>query len=155
MMKRPTAAEVVEYASTIGFNLNGEYFVDYWEARGWVMKGGTPMKSWQATIRNWKRMDADRKAAGGPAGPAPSKSQAEIRREEAEARKQHIIEEYALRIATAESWLRVPVHKRPPFASNAEDEKAEAIAKCRSNFGQDSLPLLWEAVKKIQRRKRC
>lgn len=53
---KPSAAEAVEYAASIGFKLDGEAFVDYYEQVGWVVgKGQKPMKNWQAAIRTWKR----------------------------------------------------------------------------------------------------
>jgi hypothetical protein len=52
--KKPTAAEVTEYAASIGFDLDGEAFCDFYEAKGWKI-GTTPMKCWQAAVRNWKR----------------------------------------------------------------------------------------------------
>ena len=54
--KQPTAAEAVEYAASIGFKLDGEAFVDYYDSVGWVVGAGRkPMKNWQAAIRTWKR----------------------------------------------------------------------------------------------------
>lgn len=53
-MQRPSPQEVAEYAKSIGFNLDGEYFCDYQEAKGW-MYGGSPIKNWKCVVRNWKR----------------------------------------------------------------------------------------------------
>jgi hypothetical protein len=54
--KKPSAAEAVEYAASIGFKLDGEAFVDYYDSVGWVVGAGRkPMKNWQAAIRTWKR----------------------------------------------------------------------------------------------------
>ncbi len=52
----PTSAEVHEYAASIGFELDGEAFVDYYETRGWRPNGcRVQMKSWKAAVRTWKR----------------------------------------------------------------------------------------------------
>lgn len=50
---KPSPLEVSEYARSIGFNLDGQKFCDYYEAKGWVI-GKSPMKSWQAAVRTWK-----------------------------------------------------------------------------------------------------
>jgi len=52
--QKPTASEVTEYAETIGFALDGEAFVDFYESKGWRI-GTAPMKNWQAAVRTWKR----------------------------------------------------------------------------------------------------
>lgn len=52
--KKPTASDVSEYATSIGFALNGQHFVDYYESKGWVV-GRSPMKDWKACVRTWKR----------------------------------------------------------------------------------------------------
>lgn len=50
----PTASEVSSYGKEIGFNIDGEYFCDHYEARGWKLTSGL-MKDWKATVRTWKR----------------------------------------------------------------------------------------------------
>ena len=52
-MTRPTPQEVQAYALTIGFKLNGDWFCDYYESKGWLV-GRTPMKDWRAAVRTWK-----------------------------------------------------------------------------------------------------
>jgi DNA-binding PadR family transcriptional regulator len=52
--QKPTPAEVAEYAKTIGYVLDGEYFCDTYEARGWLI-GRSLMRDWRATVRTWKR----------------------------------------------------------------------------------------------------
>ena len=47
--------EVTDYAKSIDFELDGSYFVDYQEARGWKLKGGQVIKDWKACVRTWKR----------------------------------------------------------------------------------------------------
>jgi len=51
----PNPQQVQEYAQSIGFRIDGQQFVDYYEARGWKYKGGVSMKNWQAAVRTWKR----------------------------------------------------------------------------------------------------
>lgn len=51
---KPTPAEVTEYAASLGYQLAGEQFCDYYESKGWLI-GKSPMKSWQAAVRTWKR----------------------------------------------------------------------------------------------------
>lgn len=51
---RPKAEEVSAYASSLGFTLDGNHFVDHYEARGWLI-GKNPMKDWKAAVRTWKR----------------------------------------------------------------------------------------------------
>lgn len=50
---RPTAPEVTAYAKTIGFDLDGSRFCDYYDSKGWKI-GSAPMKSWEAAVRTWK-----------------------------------------------------------------------------------------------------
>lgn len=55
----PTPQEVQEYAKSIKFDLQGQTFCDYYEARNWML-GKSKMKSWKAAIRTWKtRRDND------------------------------------------------------------------------------------------------
>lgn len=50
----PTASEVSSYGKEIGFLIDGEYFCDHYEARGWKLTSGI-MKDWKAAVRTWKR----------------------------------------------------------------------------------------------------
>ena len=51
---KPQPLEVSCYAKEIDFVLDGEYFCDHYEARGWKLNSGI-MKDWKATVRTWKR----------------------------------------------------------------------------------------------------
>jgi hypothetical protein len=51
---KPSPQEVNEYTKSIGFILDAEYFIDYYETRGWIV-GKNKMKDWKAAIRNWKK----------------------------------------------------------------------------------------------------
>ena len=52
--KKPTVEEVDTYALEKGYELDSEYFVDFYESKGWLV-GKTPMKDWKAAVRNWIR----------------------------------------------------------------------------------------------------
>ena len=56
---KPTPDEVVCYAYTIDYKIDGEAFCDFYESKGWVV-GKSPMKDWKACVRTWKRMDMKR-----------------------------------------------------------------------------------------------
>jgi len=56
---KPTPKEVTEYALSIGYVLDGEAFCDFYESKGWLV-GRSPMKSWPAAVRTWKRMERKR-----------------------------------------------------------------------------------------------
>jgi len=60
----PTPDQVRDYAKSIGYEIDAEYFCDYYGERGWIKKDGTPISDWQVTIRNWKRNE--RKADAEP-----------------------------------------------------------------------------------------
>lgn len=61
--KKPTIAEIQEYAASIGYALNAEYFFDYYERAGWTYGNGKPIKDWKACVRLWKRRDDASKPA--------------------------------------------------------------------------------------------
>lgn len=51
---KPTPDQVTEYAKSINFNLDGQYFIDKYDAKGWMI-GKNKMKDWKATVRTWKK----------------------------------------------------------------------------------------------------
>ena len=53
----PSPEEAEAYARSIGFELDGGRFCDYYETRGWKYKGNVAMRDWKAAVRNWKRSD--------------------------------------------------------------------------------------------------
>ena len=63
---RPTPQEVEEYARSIDYNIDGEAFCDFYTSKGWVI-GKSPMKSWEACVRTWRRMDRKRHGYRPPA----------------------------------------------------------------------------------------
>lgn len=61
----PTLEQVAEYVKQRGSHVDPQGFIDYYDARGWMM-GKTPMKDWKAACRNaesWERWG--RKENGG------------------------------------------------------------------------------------------
>lgn len=52
--KKPTLEEVQDYCTQRQNNINGEHFIDYYEANGWKV-GKNPMKDWKAAIRTWEK----------------------------------------------------------------------------------------------------
>ena len=57
---KPTLSEVEQYCIERNNNIDAEYFVDFQEARGWVLSNGKKMKDWKATIRTWERNNYNR-----------------------------------------------------------------------------------------------
>jgi len=49
----PTPEQVEEYAGSIGFEVDGAEFVDFYESKGWMV-GKNKMKDWKAAVRTWK-----------------------------------------------------------------------------------------------------
>ena len=53
----PTVEQVAEYVKLRGSKVDPQGFVDFYEAKGWMI-GKTPMKDWKAACRNaesWER----------------------------------------------------------------------------------------------------
>ena len=53
---RPTPEEVTEYGRSIGYDVDGAKFCDFYTSKGWKV-GQTPMKDWKAAVRTWKKKD--------------------------------------------------------------------------------------------------
>lgn len=52
--ERPTIGDCEMYCSKIGLPVSQvAQFINYYESRGWKV-GSSPMKNWQAAMRNWK-----------------------------------------------------------------------------------------------------
>ncbi len=51
--KKPTEKEIEEYGKSINYNLKGVNFIDFYEARGWMV-GKAKMKDWKAAVRTWR-----------------------------------------------------------------------------------------------------
>lgn len=55
-MVKPTAQQVQEYADSIGFDLDVEYFIAKNDAIGWMVgskRNAKPMVSWKGCVRTW------------------------------------------------------------------------------------------------------
>jgi len=52
--KKPTLEELKKYCKEKGYEIDCEYFIDYYESKGWVV-GKSPMKDWEASVRTWVR----------------------------------------------------------------------------------------------------
>lgn len=61
----PTVAEVRAYCDAMGYGVNPQSFVDFYESKGWKV-GKAPMKDWRAAVRTWeaKRKEAPRPEPG-------------------------------------------------------------------------------------------
>lgn len=53
---KPTLPQVKAYIIKAKLAINADAFMDYYDSKGWVI-GSSPMKSWEATARNWHRRD--------------------------------------------------------------------------------------------------
>ena len=54
--KKPTLEEIKQFCTEYGYELDAEYFYDYYEGNGWKV-GKNAMKDWRATVRNWVRRE--------------------------------------------------------------------------------------------------
>lgn len=55
----PTLQEVQEYCRERGNSVDPQRFLDFYEAKGWMI-GKNKMKDWKAAVRTWERQDAER-----------------------------------------------------------------------------------------------
>lgn len=53
---KPTTQEVQEYMKEIEYNGDAEYFINYYQSKGWVV-GKSKMKDWKSAVQTWKRND--------------------------------------------------------------------------------------------------
>ena len=56
----PTPEQVQAYMDEIGFESDGEHFVDYYSAKGWMV-GKSKMKDWKAAVRTWRKNSTSKK----------------------------------------------------------------------------------------------
>lgn len=49
----PTLEQVTEYMNEINCDIDPQYFLDYQEARNWILSNGKQAKDWKAVIRTW------------------------------------------------------------------------------------------------------
>lgn len=55
----PTVDEVRAYCTERGNNVDPQTFVDFYEAKGWMV-GSNHMKDWRACVRTWEKNRVDR-----------------------------------------------------------------------------------------------
>lgn len=53
---KPTLEEARQFCAENGYDIDVEYFYDYYEGNGWKV-GKNAMKDWRATVRNWVRRE--------------------------------------------------------------------------------------------------
>ena len=57
----PTVEEVKAYCNERGtFWIDPQNFVDYYEARGWMLSNNRKMVDWKAAVRTWEKNERDR-----------------------------------------------------------------------------------------------
>ncbi len=54
----PTVSEVQAYCDERKNGIDGQVFVDFYQARGWKLKTG-PMRDWKAAVRTWEQRRAE------------------------------------------------------------------------------------------------
>lgn len=59
--KPPTLEEVEEYCKERNNGIDAQYFIDYYEARGWELSKGRKVKSWKHCINTWEKNNFNRK----------------------------------------------------------------------------------------------
>jgi len=126
VFQKPTPQEARDYALSIDFDLDGQYFCDYNASRGWIV-GKTPMKCWKATIRTWKRNNANQ--------PQRRKSKSEIAADAIFGERQEF-NPLGLGQAECEIWptLDFPV-AGPEIAADGKNGMADNIETVYSQAG--------------------
>ena len=81
----PTLDEVTAYMKEIGCDVDPQYFLDYQEARNWVLSNGKKAKDWKAVIRTWAHNNFSRKTPERKVVNAQQYSQRDYENEDAEA----------------------------------------------------------------------
>ena len=62
----PTTEQVADYCREKGYPIDAARFVDYYTSKGWRV-GQTPMKDWQAAVRNWAKRACEGSTSANPA----------------------------------------------------------------------------------------
>lgn len=62
---RPKRDDVAAYIREKGLDVDADQFIDHYNSNGWKV-GKNSMKDWRAAVRNWARMDAERKKQQAP-----------------------------------------------------------------------------------------
>lgn len=53
---KPTLEEIKSYCKEHNYDIDAQGFYDFYESKGWKV-GNSPMKDWQAAVRNWERRE--------------------------------------------------------------------------------------------------
>ena len=59
----PSVEAVAEYCQKRGNNVDPQRFVDFYQAKGWMV-GNNRMTDWQAAVRTWEQRDKTKDSAG-------------------------------------------------------------------------------------------
>ena len=51
----PTLDQVIDYCKERQNNIDAEYFLDYYQARGWYLSNGKKCRDWKSCVRTWER----------------------------------------------------------------------------------------------------
>jgi uncharacterized protein YdaU (DUF1376 family) len=92
---KPTIQEIKDYCFERKNNVNPESFINYYEARGWKLKG-IQMKDWKACVRTWEGNDYNKPQISQPKQSFMTKQQIQEQRDKdiyARLIKQHEEEE--------------------------------------------------------------
>lgn len=126
--QKQTPEQVTEYAASIGFQLDGEAFCDFYESKGWKI-GSTPMKDWQAAVRTWKR----RQQADGTLKPAVDMT------------AKYLDEAVRITIGYNE---RIRLGLQMPLGGDPRDERSRYWKGLRDKHGEKFIDQLKERLKK-------
>jgi len=133
----PTPAEATAYAATIGFQLDGEEFCDFYAVTGWK-RGNTPMSDWRAAVRTWKRRQKNDKGR-------PLCTRQDNHRLLASI-DQKYLDEYAGRLAALRSWRGKP---DCPLG-DVSDAERRLLSKIRDTHGQDMVAQVIAKCKEVR-----
>ena len=62
----PTPQEVEEYCKERKNGISGQYFCDFYQARGWKLSSGASLKDWRAAVRTWEQRQKSEKKSSYP-----------------------------------------------------------------------------------------
>ena len=70
----PSVDDVRVYCDERNNSIDAEYFVDYYAARGWMLKKNQKMSDWKACVRTWERNEQNRGGTSPPNAPQQFKT---------------------------------------------------------------------------------
>ena len=79
----PSPQDVCQYGESIGYNIDGQQFCDFYKSKGWMI-GKNKMKDWEAAVRTWQKRDKESR------GETIDEQMDRIMREEAEKKRSKI-----------------------------------------------------------------